>query len=763
MNPIAETASARRCPPQLVLPAIVLILTAACTIWAAEEKVPPAPAEAPAKEAAGTGTPSAKATSPEATKTETPSPELAAIDREREAIAEVLVTALRGESSWLDTPNTAHSISANRISNERLARTLPDALAETPGVMVQKTSQGQGSPYLRGFTGFRTLMLVDGIRLNNAAFREGPNQYWSTIDALSVDRLEVVKGPSSVLYGSDAVGGTVNAITRSREGYEPGCHWDRRVYYRYSTAENSQTVRGEVSGNLDDRLGVLLGTSYKNFGNVDGGRDVGRQSHTGYEDFDADLKLEYFLDPSHDRKVVLAHQHVDQDDAWRSHATVYGLAWEGSTVGTDRKRVLDQNRDLTYLQYHAKNLGGFFDAIHLSASVQTQEEFEKRTQANGRFTHQGFRDMQLGLSAVFETPSQVGRWTYGVEYYYDWVDARRTDFNANGTLRASHVQGPLADGASYGLFGAFVQDEIPVTDRLDVILGVRYTHARADAGQVEDPTTGGQFSIKNHWDSVVGSARTNLRLDQEEHWALFGGVSQGFRAPNLSDLTRFDLNRTGEVETPQPDLDPEKFIQYEIGLKTEYKTFRAQAAYFITDIEDMIVRTPTGVFLAGFGNEVTKRNAGRGWMHGVELEASWQVHPQWRPFAGFTYQDGEVDGFPTAAAVKRKEPISRLMPPSGFVGLRWDSPKKVFWAEVVGNFVHSAHQLSSADRADTQRIPIGGTPGYNTLTLRGGWNVDKNLSIFAALDNVTNEDYRVHGSGVNEPGRNFVVGLDYRF
>ena len=102
------------------------------------------------------------------------------------------------------------------LRREQMAASVPEALSETPGVLVQQTAHGQGSPYLRGFTGFRTVALVDGIRLNNSTFRDGPNQYWSTIDALAITRLEVVKGPASVMYGSDAVGGTVNASCGGR-------------------------------------------------------------------------------------------------------------------------------------------------------------------------------------------------------------------------------------------------------------------------------------------------------------------------------------------------------------------------------------------------------------------------------------------------------------------------------------------------------------------------------------------------------------------
>jgi hemoglobin/transferrin/lactoferrin receptor protein len=95
------------------------------------------------------------------------------------------------------------------LDGERIARTLPEALEGVTGVAVQKTAHGQGSPFIRGFTGFRTVLLIDGIRLNNGVFRDGPNQYSATVDPFALGRLEVVRGPGAVLYGSDAVGGTV--------------------------------------------------------------------------------------------------------------------------------------------------------------------------------------------------------------------------------------------------------------------------------------------------------------------------------------------------------------------------------------------------------------------------------------------------------------------------------------------------------------------------------------------------------------------------
>ena len=151
---------------------------------------------------------------------------------------EIVVTASRRSAKAFGEPYSIAVQDAKELVEVRQVRTIPEAMRELAGVMVQKTGHGQGSPYIRGFTGLRTLFLIDGIRLNNSTFREGPNQYWNTVDAFAVDRLEVVKGPSSVLYGSDAIGGTVNAISRGFESLD-GNATRGRLVLRGSSAEDS--------------------------------------------------------------------------------------------------------------------------------------------------------------------------------------------------------------------------------------------------------------------------------------------------------------------------------------------------------------------------------------------------------------------------------------------------------------------------------------------------------------------------------------------
>ena len=264
--------------------------------------------------------------------------------REPGVLGTVVVTATSLETENFYVPYVADTLSGDTVNVRKASRTLPEAFRETPGVHVQKTGHGQGSPFIRGFTGFRTLLLIDGVRLNNAVMRDGPNQYWTTIDPLTVSGLELVKGPSSVLHGSDAIGGTVRVMTRGREPLEasdePDVHFGSGAHYRFAGAEDSHAARGELSmasGPEAGRLGVLGGVSYRNFGDLSGGRHTGELSNTAYDELDGDAKA--IWKPEDELELVLAFQRVTQDDVPRTHSTVFS---ESSDV--DRDRAEDQSR-----------------------------------------------------------------------------------------------------------------------------------------------------------------------------------------------------------------------------------------------------------------------------------------------------------------------------------------------------------------------------------------------------------------------------------
>lgn len=668
-------------------------------------------------------------------------------------LPEIVVTPMRASTEAASVPASTYVVTSDDLATSA-PRSTPEALEGIPSVMNQKTAYGQGSPYLRGFTGFRTLAMVDGIRLNNSVFREGPNQYWATIDPYSINRYEVVLGPASVLYGSDAIGGAVNALTPDVPAWEGRPAWERVLRYRGASADQSHQARIESGARLSETFGLRAGYSWKTFDDLRGGKEVGKQPETGYDETDWDARADYFW--SSGARLTLGHQQVRQEDAWRTHRTIYGIEWEGTVKGDDQRHVFDQDRTLTYLRLAHADRGGAVDAYSLTLSRHKQGEDLDRVRANGRQDLQGFDVETWGVALTLESDSAIGRWVYGADYYRDLVDSYSIRIDPD-TAPKKGKQGPVADDAAYDLVGVFVQNTFDAGG-VEVTPGLRYTYAGLDAENVDKRPDG----ISDHWDAVVGSLRALLPLDAEKTHTVFAGISQGFRAPNLSDLTRLDSARSNEIETPVDDLKPERFVTADIGWRRATETWRAEVAYFHTWIEDLIVRTPTGETVDEL-LEVTKKNASEGWVHGVEVSGLVKLGDDWRIRAVATWMEGEADGYPTSDPVIAREPLSRVMPLTGRLALRWQPGGGRYWAEAEVEAAEKADRLSSGDKRDTQRIPPGGTPGYVVGTLRGGVQATDTLAITLALENVSDEDYRIHGSGLNEPGRQLVVSARCTF
>ncbi len=675
----------------------------------------------------------------------------------------VIVAATGYGTAPFDMPFATSVLSADTLDT-RQPRTLPIALEELPGLMVQKTSAAQGAPYIRGFTGFRTLLLIDGIRLNNSVFREGPNQYWGTVDPLSLSRLELVKGPASVLYGSDAVGGTVNAVSLTPTFSSPPSSAppaDARLSHRYASADDSHITRLTASGRLHDRLAAQIGLSRKNYHDLRAGRGTGSQPRTGYTESGLDASLAYRIGP-HARLTALA-QDFSQDDAWRTHSTVFGSTWLGTRPGNDLQRSLDQSRRLFAVQLHADHLATPVDEFHFSLSHQRQEEDQFRLRNDRRREDTGFAAATVGTFFQAQSPSPLGRWIYGGEFYRDRVDSTSIRYRADGSLNAIDIQGPVADDATYDLAGAYLENRLPRLGPVDLILGGRFNYAAADARRVRDPRSGAVTRVTADWHSLLASLRGVVRLDSAGRHNLFAGLSESFRAPNLSDLTRFDIAEGGQIETPAPGLEPEFFVTAEAGWRTRHDRWSATFAAFHTVIRNQIIRTPTGATVDDLA-EVTKRNSGAGYVHGLELAGSTRLDTAWTLSGTLTWMRGELDYFPSSnSALLLRAPLSRVMPLTGHLTLRWDAPNTRTWVELATSAAGRQDRLAPGDRVDTERIPAAGTPGYFVGHFRTGWRATPSLSVTAALENLTDADYRIHGSGLNEPGRNLILSATYRF
>lgn len=671
-------------------------------------------------------------------------------------IPEVIITATRSENTAADIPALVKTLSSRQM-DERQVRTFPEALRETPGVMIQKTANGQGSPFIRGFTGFRNLMLIDGVRFNNSTFREGPNQYWNTIDPYALGSVEILPSQGGTLYGSDAIGGTVNAFTKD-SGFlseaEGGFFAHGRADYRHSTAERSHVQHVEGSIGQGQRWGLHVGATLSQFADV---RDPqGLQPRTGYDQWAYDVRFDLALDDHWQFTAV--HQQVGQNDVWRTHNTIYGRSFNGTTIGNNQLRLFDHGRSLSYIRLAARELDGPIDAASLTLSFQTAAEEQFRISGGGARTFNDVDVSTLGLDLQFESDSPIGRLVYGIDYYHDWLE----------TDGADPFAGAVADDAGYDLLGIFLQDQIDLGSRFHLILGGRYTHVRADAGKFQgrDPATGavtGVTSFSDEYQNLSGSVRFLIDLDDRDRFQIYGGVSQAFRAPNLSDLTRNDFSQTAVVEIPSPGLSPETFTTFEIGLKAQTDSVTASLGYFYTRIEDMIVRRVVVPAIPPANTLVSKSNVGTGFMQGVEFSLRWQIDANWSVFGHIAWVEGVTDQFIGNTPQIQPEPLGKITPLAGYAGVRWQSTDRRLWTELVCLSYGEAARLNAADAADTSRIPTSGTPSFFLLSLRGGCQVSENLILTASLDNLLNETYRFHGSGSNEPGFGATLGATVKF
>ncbi len=672
----------------------------------------------------------------------------------------LLVTAARTEQTESTAPYTTEYLDAAFLE-DHTPRTLPDALQYVPGILIQKTAHGHGSPFIRGFTGRQNLLLVDGVRVNNSTYRGGPVQYWNTVDPLNIDHIEVIKSQGSVLYGSDAVGGTVNSFTSSSRfrGETAGqAYVGGSAFYEYRTnGQGSHIGRIEAETGIGGRFGILLGMSAKDYGDIESS-DIGRMYDTGYPEQDYDLRFDWAVTP--DSTLTFASSYLNQDGVSRWHRTLENPGWtHGDHVAAPGKfsaNLYDQERSMTYLRYAGElpQADAPIKRWNATLSYQTtdESEFVDRRNPNPLLSSDRVRDTSIevetiGIDLTLESDIGPGTLVYGFDFYHDEVDSAVGFAGAAATPEDKQL--PVADDSEYDLFGAYAQYLVKPIEQFALTAGARYTYAEASLGRLTD----GSSASKN-WDDTVGSLRGIYSLNT--CWSIYGGLSQAFRAPNLDDLSGNLTSKSGAPALGNLDVAPEKFLTYEIGTRHHTDTTSLNLAAFYTQADDLIVAVPT----ASAASSTIATNAGDGYIYGFELEGAWRFHPQWT-FSGFaSWNDGRTESPNFVGGPESEKSNTRNLPLSGSVALRWDSESAKFWVEGRVLAADTEDRISLADQtADNQRIPTNGTPSYIVASLRAGWHVNDNLDLTCGIENLTDEDYRNHGSGQNEAGLGGVFGV----
>ncbi len=658
-----------------------------------------------------------------------------------------VVTASRHPQRRIDAPRSVSIITAAEL-RRRNCRTVPEALNEVAGVLVQETNYGGGSPIIRGLVGNQILLLLDGVRLNNAIYRLGPNQYLNLIDIGQVEQIEVVRGNGSVLYGSDALGGVVNVITKSRNLATSPRGLRLATSARLSSADRGATGRLEFDGGTR-RFGLNGGFSLKSFGDLRGGRRTGVQASTGYHELDGDLKLQQQFTPG--ARATLAAQHVAQRDVPRTDVL---------RSGTNLQYEWDpQERTLMDLRCEFEPRGPFVRTVMLGTSYQDHDERIRRIEMSAPNVQRRLHDQVLSNGYTLQLSSVLGArqtWTYGSEYYRDRVNSSRVD-HALLTGVATTKPGAFANGARYASGALYVQDEIRLLERWSVDLGLRHSRYWLNA-TVQDPSS---RAVSVHYTpyATTGSLHSLFRLAPDFH--LVCGIAQGFRSPNLDDISALG-SFGGGFEVPNPRLAPEQSLDYELGVKVQRGRTYATAFGFLSDLRDIIQRQPgtyEGLSFIDDNANLTqdsgepdvyqRKNTGLARVVGAELEAQVQA-------------SGAVDVYGNLGCTRGNDqiadqPLRRIPPLKGVVGSRWQVCPDL-WLDFHAVFAGRQDRLAPGDVTDP-RIQTGGTPGFATLDLSGGLELNGIGTFTLALENLTNESYRLHGSGIDGPGFNIVLGF----
>ena len=737
-------------------------------------------------------------------------------------LEEIAVTAARIEKDTFRTPNAISVVGQKKI--ERMnAQTTPLILRETAGVFAQKTTHGQGSPILRGVTGYQTYIQVDGVRLNNSTFRSGPNQYLATINPDSLQCVEVLRGPGSVLYGSGAMGGVISVFTKDAIPLTPfnkgktsasGVKkWiiKPRLFGKFASADREKTGRMEVSGGYD-RLGFIIGGGAKDVEDLRPGRGydvqlknrkfyltsqkptnipkdawlVDTEEDIGWREYSGDAKLAYQL--SDNQTVKLAYQLVRQPDVPRYDKLV--------TKEFEVFSFAPQNRDLTYANYVGKKLVPFLDELRASVSYHHQKEGRKEVKTGETEQRERFDTINtFGISAQGTSPSaKRQRITVGGEFYFDTLSSKtiKTDLETKAE-KVDESWGRFPDGSKFWDLNLFAQDEIQLLDRLEVTLGGRYTLFSTEADLSPRDKNFGVF--KDSGSALTGSAGVVVGILDELN--LVGNVATSFRAPSLNDTTAVEITNEG-VDAPSPDLEPEKGLTIEGGFKARYKYFSGSVIYYFSQIKDLVARVP--VEEAHEGQAIPKLytdiqaiypeldvfvqdNIDEAQIQGVEIDGFSPITNEWSIFGNLTFTRGKV----TVLNGKEPDPqkpwearIRREPPLNGLLGVRWEEKNNRLWGEFFARGAVKQNRLSRGDIRDP-RIPgltrdvegvefdengrtvDAGTPGWFTLNIRGGMRLTEYNRLMVGIENILNRRYREHGSGVDGPGVNFIISLDNRF
>ena len=652
-------------------------------------------------------------------------------------IETITVTATRRSLDARDVAAAVTPVEAEQI-RELGAAVLAEALRGEAGAFFQQTTPGQGTPIVRGLKGSQVLHLVDGLRLNNAFFRDAPNQYLGLVDPFLIDRIEVLRGAAGSLYGADALGGVVALASREIRFDGEETRHAARLHGRYDSPDSGLIAHAEAA--VGNRRGSLAGgfTWQERRDRRTGSGETVRPS--GFESRAGNLKL--LLPDAWGGEWLFQAQALEQPSTPRVDELVPGFGQDGPSSETWRYEP--NRRTFLHARYRGNPGSAGLDSWEVNLARQVIVDDRRTRDVGSPIENREQNDSTLdGLSGQARVLlSERLDLVLGAEFYRDEVRSSRQLVEVD-TGETGEVRGRFPDRASQDSDAVYAQlnwtgPGWPEPGTFVLEGGLRYSRFDLTLPAEAEPSP-----VKLTPEDVTGDLRLRLALARELQ--LLANVGRGFRPPNIFDLGALGPRPGNRFNVANPLLAPETVWSYDLGLRAWGDRWQVELFLFHLDYRDKIASVPTGEITATGRLVVRSENRAEASVRGLELAATWNLTEALDLDAVLNVTEGteRVEGLP-------ETPADRIPPLNGRLGLRWTASSR--WAfEAWAGFAGEQDRLSPRDRLDP-RIDPDGTPGWITLNARTRWQVNEALALGLQLSNLLDESYREHGSGIDAAG-----------
>ena len=697
-----------------------------------------------------------------------------------------------------------YSIAA--IGQEEIASTNPqtsaDALAHHGSVYVQKSQMGGGSPVLRGFEANKVLLVVDGVRMNNAIYRNGHLQNAITVDQAMLDEMQVIFGPNALIYGSDALGGVIHFKSRLPQlnyNKNQSALTETKYYARYSSANMERS--GHVDFNIGkEKIASLTSLTFSSFGDLRSGdnrpsaypdfgkreqyirRENGEDIRVTNDDFNVqvgtaysqfDLLQKVLFQASDDLQFVYNFQfstssNVPRYDMLTETTDGENLRWAEWDYGPQTRLFS------SITSKHIKQTKLYDKAIAILAFQKIQEDrITRRVDRTDRENNnEDVSVINLTLDFHKGKPENTHKLYYGVDYNYNKVNSTAFVEDVETGIISSDIftRYPSA-GSSMSTMGAYAQYHLSNESQMrHLSLGARYTANFLDLRySADDPIAWPQElvdGIKSDNSALVGSIGYVHNTDNGWQLSLLG--STAFRTPNIDDMAKIRV-RGDEVLFPNTTLTPEKSLNGEITLAKSIVDSRGKerlklsATYFSTRLTDAILREsftqPNGsnILVSGVDtfNIVANVNASKATVHGVSANIFYQVSDDLNVRSSWNWTKGRVTE-PT------ERPLSHIPPVYGNLSLNYE--KDVWGVRYVSRYNGKKLLIDYGDSSDNPEFATPeGALAWHTMNVYGNYKLTEGIELSVGLENILDTHYRQFASGISAAGRNAIVTLRGKF